>query len=61
MRVGDGDGPESFKCCKLHPVKDSPDPTKYNYVKIPYKFQKHTLVILEEIDMYTPSTNPELI
>ena len=61
MRVGDGDRPENFKCRKLHPVKDSPDPTKHNYVKIPYKFQKHTIEILEEIGMYTPSTNPALI
>ena len=38
MRIGDGDGPENFKCRKIHPVKDSPDPTKHNYVKIPYKF-----------------------
>eukprot|EP00957_Ditylum_brightwellii_P179647 13684773-Ditylum_brightwellii.AAC.1 len=30
MRVGDGDRPENFKCCKLHLVKDSPDPTKHN-------------------------------
>ena len=31
-RVGDGEGPEKFRCRKLHPVKDNPDPTSHAYI-----------------------------
>jgi hypothetical protein len=34
MRVGPGDGEENFRCREMHVVKDSPNPTKHNYVFI---------------------------
>ncbi len=35
IRFGPGDGPENFKCCKQHAVKDSPDPTCHQFIKLP--------------------------
>lgn len=38
MRIGDGDGPENFKCRKPHPVLDSPSPSSHSFVEIPVNF-----------------------
>jgi len=57
MRIGPGNSEKDFKCRKLHPVKDSPDPTKYCYVPIKYQFQKTTLDILEELGIFIPIIN----
>ncbi len=34
-RIGPGDGPENFRCRKLHAVWDSPDPTRHQYIPLP--------------------------
>ena len=52
VRIRPGEGPENFRCRKLHSVSDCPDPATYNYVSIPYKYQESTLDILKVIDMY---------
>ncbi len=35
IRIGPGDGPENFKCCKQLAVKDSPDATCHQFIKLP--------------------------
>ena len=40
IRVGPGHSEDNFKCRKLNPVCDSPDPTIHSYVQMQYKFQK---------------------
>ena len=52
MRVSVGRGDKDFRCRKIHSVKDSPDPTRHNYVRIKHKYQKATLDILKEIGIY---------
>ena len=59
MIIGYGDSPDNVKCRKIHPVKGIADPTKHNYVWIPYNYQKHTLEILEYIGMYVPYSETE--
>ena len=54
MRVSVGKGDKYFRCRKMHSVKDSPDPTRHNYVPIKHKYQKATLDILKEIGIYIP-------
>ena len=56
MRIGPGNAAKDFKCRKNHAVKNSPDPTKHNFVPIRYKFDQTTLDILRYIGMYTPPT-----
>ena len=54
MRIrSTGDPEKDFKCQKIHPVKDSPDPTQHSYVEIKVNLDKTTLDILEEIDIYS--------
>ena len=53
-RVGDGDGPENFRCRKLHPVKGNPDPTSHTYVPFDHEYLPSTLAVLEEIGVYHP-------
>ena len=53
-RIGDGDGPENFRCRKLHPVKGSPDPTSHAYVSFDHDYMPTTLAVLEEIGIYHP-------
>lgn len=54
MRIGPGDGPENFRCRKMHSYKDNPDPTKHSYVPFNIKFQDTTLKIFEELELYIP-------
>ena len=53
-RVGDGDGPENFRCRKIHPVKGNPDPTSHTYVPFHHEYKPSTLAVLEEIGIYHP-------
>ena len=54
MRIrSTGDQEKDFKCRKIHPVKDSPDPTQHSYVEIKVNQDKATLDILKENDMYS--------
>ena len=59
IRIGTGNTEKDFKCRKNHAVKNSPDPTKHNFVPIEYKFEQATLDILQDIGMYTPPINEE--
>ena len=54
VRVGEGEGPENFRCRKMNSVKDSPDPTCHNYIQFNHKYQESTLEVLEEIGIYEP-------
>ena len=42
---------------KCIPSKDNLDPTQHSYVRIPYKYQKYALDVLEEIGLYTPPSD----
>ena len=53
-RVGDGEGPENFRCRKLHPVRDNPDPTSHAYIPFDHDYDESTLHVLEEIGLYLP-------
>ena len=54
IRIGDGDGPENFRCRKKHPVYDSIEPLNGDFIPIKYKFSSESLDILEDIGLYTP-------
>ena len=43
MRIKPGDGPECFKCKKIHAVRDHPDPTQHGYIQIPVKLSQESL------------------
>ena len=51
MRIKPGDGPECFKCKKIHAVRDHPDPTQHAYIQIPVKLKQETLDMLVRIGM----------
>ena len=52
IRIGTGNTDKDFKCRKIHPVLGNPDPTKHSYISINTKYQKATLDVLEDIDIY---------
>ena len=54
IRIGDGDGPENFRCRKKHPVRDSENPLHDDFIPINYKYTTECLEILEEIDLWEP-------
>lgn len=56
VRIGSGDTEDDKRCRKQHPVKDSPDPSSHNYIPFNFKFQDHTLEILEQIGLYSSET-----
>jgi hypothetical protein len=35
--IGIGDGPENYRYCKQHGIKDTPDPTSHNLIRLPCK------------------------
>ena len=43
----------------MHSVKDSPDPTRHNYVPIKYHFKDTTLGIMQDIGMCQPPIHDE--
>ena len=53
-RVGDGDGPENFKCRKIDNSKISPDNTKNSYISIESKRNKQCIDQLIKIGMAEP-------
>ena len=57
IRVGAGDGPENYRCRKMHSVKASPDTTRHNYISFRHEYQQASLDVLEEIGMYMPISN----
>ena len=54
IRIGDADGPENFRCRKKHPVRDSENPLRDDFIPINYKYTTECLEILEEIDLWEP-------
>ena len=53
-RIGDGDGPENFKCRKLNNLKVSPDNTRDSYISIETKRNKECIDRLIKIGMADP-------
>ena len=53
IRIGPGNTEKDFMCRKrIHPVRGNSDPTKHSYVSIKTKYQKATLDVLKDIDLY---------
>ena len=52
MRIGPGNTAKDFKCRKIHPVWDNPDPTKHNFVPCGSALQDTTMKILSDISLY---------
>lgn len=52
-RVGEGDGPENFKCRKLHNVRDTPDCGSHQFIDMPHPFKQEFNEMMEDIGMCT--------
>lgn len=52
VRVANNGTPDDFKCKKKHPVEDSLDPQKDDFIPIHYKWTQVCLDILESCDLY---------
>ena len=55
----DSDGPENSKCRKQHAVKDTPDPTCHQFIKIPCNLSDVSKVILTHGGMFIPPTHED--
>jgi hypothetical protein len=49
MRVGVGDGPKDTQCRKPHNTRDSPDPTKNCFIKLPFKYRPEFNALMEKM------------
>lgn len=52
-----GDDKKDFRCRKRHPVFDSIDPIKDEFLKLPFKFSQECLDILSECEFYEQPTD----
>jgi hypothetical protein len=57
IRIGPGDGPENFKCRKQHAVKDSPDSTCHQFIKLPCNLSDVSKDILTRAGIFIPPTH----
>ena len=57
IRIGPGDGPENFKCRKQHAVKDSPDSTCHQFIKLPCNLSDVSKDILIRAGIFIPPTH----
>ncbi len=53
-KIGIGDGPENYRFCKQHTVKDNPDPTCHQFINLPCNLCNATKNILQRARIYTP-------
>jgi len=49
--VGDGDGPENFKCRKLHNLYDTPDCSSHQHIDIPIEFKPEFNDLMRDLGM----------
>ena len=48
IRIGPGDGPENFRCKKIHPVRDSPNPTEHQFIQMKFPYSPGCIDALEK-------------
>ncbi len=53
-KIGIGNGPENYRCCKQQAVKDTPDPTCHQFIYLPCNLCNATKNILQHAHIYTP-------
>ena len=56
MKCGPGDGPENYKCRKMHSVHMCPNPTTHNFIQFPPKYPSNVLDALHDCGLYSPES-----
>ena len=57
MRIGEGDGPENYKCRKPNVVKESKTPLQHEFKPLRYEFDPLTKKILMESGLLEPPSD----
>ena len=60
IQIKPGDGPECFRCRKPHPLRDSPDPTTHQYIKMKFPFYQSCIDALERCGIVDVVSEHEL-
>jgi hypothetical protein len=56
VKIGLGNGPENYRCRKQHTVKDTPDPTSHNFIKLPCNLSNASKSTLKGAGINIPSS-----
>jgi hypothetical protein len=56
IRIGPGNGPQTFRCLKQHAVKDTPDPTCHQFMKLSCNISDPSKNILTHAGILIPQS-----